>query len=81
MAYNRPINEIPKIADEQVLITRQQARVVLGGVCYMTIARLEADGKLQPVQLSEGVTSKKFYLRDEVMALTKRRTIPPIPTT
>jgi hypothetical protein len=72
MARNKPIDEIPKISDEQILISRQQARVILGGVCYMTICRLDAEGKLHPVQLTDGRTSKKFYARDEVIEFAKR---------
>jgi hypothetical protein len=81
MAYNKPIDEIAKIADEQLLVTRQQARVILGGVCYMTICRWEQEGKLLPVQLGEGVTSKIFYVRDDVIAFAKSRRRPSTSTT
>jgi hypothetical protein len=76
MAYSTPIDKIAKVADEQLLVTRQQARVILGGVCYMTICRWEQEDKLHPVQLGEGVTSKIFYLRDELIAFAKSRRRP-----
>lgn len=36
---------------------------------YGTVRRMEADGKLTPVKLRDGRTSKTFYLKSQVYAL------------
>jgi predicted site-specific integrase-resolvase len=72
----KPLSEIPKVADDQILISREQARVILGGVSYMTICRWEQEGKLTPIKMSEGVSAKVFYLRDDITAVLKKRRKP-----
>jgi hypothetical protein len=75
----RPLDKIPKIGAQQDLVTRDQARVILGGISYMTIARLDRSGKLTGIKLndmtdanSEGPsTSKKLYHKAEVYSLAE----------
>jgi predicted site-specific integrase-resolvase len=50
------------------LVDRYQAAEILN-VSGMTVRRIEADGKLEPVKLREGRTSKTFYRKHEVYAL------------
>jgi hypothetical protein len=73
MGARKPITEIPEIAGDQLLIGRDQARVLLGGVSYVTVCRWEQDGKLVPIKLSEGICSKVFYERTDIDAFLLRR--------
>jgi hypothetical protein len=73
---SKPLNEIPKIADEQLLIARDQARIMLGGVSYVTICRWEEQGKLIPVKMSEGASAKVFYMREDILAFVASRRRP-----
>jgi predicted site-specific integrase-resolvase len=50
------------------LVDRYQAAEILN-VSGMTVRRIEADGKLEPVKLRDGRTSKTFYRKHEVYAL------------
>jgi hypothetical protein len=71
MSKQNPLNTIRPIHDEQMLVTRDQARLMLGGVASITIIRLEAAGVLKAVRLSPGDRAKVFYRRADVVAVTE----------
>lgn len=50
------------------LLDREQT-CKLCNTSYGTVRRMEADGKLTPVRLREGRTSKTFYRKHQVYAL------------
>jgi hypothetical protein len=71
----KPLDAIPKIGDQQEFITRDQVRLILGGISLMTVARLDRSGKLKGVQLNKITksteyhsTSKKLYRKADVIA-------------
>lgn len=59
---------------QQLLYSREQARVILGGICVMTLRRLEARGALTPVRLNKSPNSRVFYRAADVQALVDRAT-------
>jgi hypothetical protein len=67
MAKQLPFNKIKLPPSSSLLVDRMQARLILN-CCYMTICRMEQDGKLTPVKLRDGTTSKIFYTKEEVYA-------------
>lgn len=56
---------------QQLLYSREQAARLLGGVSISTITRLEQEGRLTPVRLSNSKTGQVFYRSEDVIALTK----------
>ena len=58
------------------LVTRAVARRMLGGIGRDQIAKLEAEGKLHPVKLTNSDKGHVFYRKSEVLALM-RPTTPP----
>jgi hypothetical protein len=67
MAKQLPFDKIKLPPSSSLLVDRMQARLILN-CCYMSIALMEQDGKLTPVRLRDGVTSKVFYTKEEVYA-------------
>jgi hypothetical protein len=72
MARQKPLNEINPIADESLLVTRDQARVLLGGICYSTILDLEKRGELKSRRLSPGPKAKAYFQKSDVIALATK---------
>ena len=68
MAKQLPFNKIKLPSASSLLVDRMQARLILN-CCYMTICRMEQDGKLTPIKLRDGPTSKIFYAKEEVYAI------------
>jgi hypothetical protein len=75
----KPLDEIPIIGAQQEYITRDQVRLILGGISLMTVARLDRSGKLKGVQLNRisksteyKSTSKKLYKKTDVIALADK---------
>jgi hypothetical protein len=76
----KPLDAIPKIGDQQEFITRDQVRLILGGISLMTVARLDRSGKLKGLQLNKMTksseyhsTSKKLYRKADVIAYADER--------
>jgi hypothetical protein len=53
------------------LVPRAVARRMLGGIGRDQIAKLEAEGKLHPVKLTNSDKGHVYYLRSEVLALMR----------
>jgi hypothetical protein len=71
MSKQVPIEEITPVDDGQLLVSRDQARVLLGGISYGTILNLEREGKLRSIRLSPSPKAKAFFKRADVVALTE----------
>lgn len=71
MSKQVPLSEIPPVGDEQLLVTRDQSRVILGGISYGTILNLERRGQLRTVRLTRSKTAKAFYKKADVIALAE----------
>jgi hypothetical protein len=52
-----------------LLYDRQETSRLLGGVCRMTLFRMERDGRLTPIKLTKSKQAHVFYRAAEVMAL------------
>jgi hypothetical protein len=55
-----------------LLFTRQQVAKLLN-VHPITVMRMEARGKLQPVKLNAGVSARTYYRSADIYALIGRR--------
>lgn len=55
-----------------LLFTRGQVAKLLS-VSTMTVIRMEADGRLQPIKLSPGVSARTYYRSADIYALIGRR--------
>lgn len=71
MSKQTPLQNIPAIRDGQTLITRDQARLILGGIAYITIIRLEQAGRLRSVRHTPSPKAKAFYRLADVQALAQ----------
>ena len=58
---------------QPLLVSRDEACRMLGGVHKSTLVRLEADKKLTPVKL-RGPLSNTFYRHEQVVALAQAQT-------
>jgi hypothetical protein len=56
-------------ANQRLLYTRKQARELLGGISVFTLIRLEREGRLKPIRLSQSPTSQVYYVHDDLIAL------------
>jgi hypothetical protein len=54
--------------NSSVLLDRHQAAEILN-CAAITVRRIEADGKLTPIRLRDGITSKTLYRKSQVYAL------------
>lgn len=55
---------------DPLLVTRQDAARMLGGVSVMTIVRMEQRGALEPIRLNGGARNARvFYRYEAVLAL------------
>jgi len=71
-----PLDEIPPIGKQQEFITRDQCRIILGGCCLYTVAKLERAGKFKGKHINkqnERSTSKKLYRKADVIAYAAGR--------
>jgi hypothetical protein len=71
MSRQTPIDQIPLPDPEAALVTRDQARRILG-VSYHTVVHLEEAGRLRVVRLFPKAKSTALYNIDDVMTLTKQ---------
>lgn len=62
-------------SENQLLYSSEQVCHLLGNIHKTTLVRHEAAGRLHPVKLNPGkLNAKKYYARDEVLALVKSLT-------
>jgi hypothetical protein len=66
--------KIQAVLEQQLLVTRQDAARMLGGVSIMTIIRLDADKNLRPIRLnSSSPNARVFYNTEDLIALARAR--------
>jgi hypothetical protein len=64
---------LPTTPSPQLLIPRDEAARLLGGISVTTCLRLERAGRLHPRKLLGSPGGRVFYERDEIMALAEGR--------
>jgi hypothetical protein len=68
-----PPEPAPAPIPSRLLYPREETAVLLGGVCTMTIIRLERKGLLTPVRLWSSKNSRVYHRDEEVRALVQAR--------
>ena len=66
MAQQTPLDKIKPPHEDQILLTRDQVRCVLG-ISYHQVVVLEMAGKLDVVRLMPTIKSTVMYSRDQVL--------------
>ncbi len=69
MSKQKSLDNVIPPSEANVLIDRNQARVILGDISYSKVLELEKEGKLSPRRLSDSPKAKVFLLHREVLAL------------
>jgi hypothetical protein len=62
---------MPDFPDDDVLVTRAEARRMLGGIGRDLLLKLENEGKLHPIKLTASAKGHVFYRKSEVLALMR----------
>jgi hypothetical protein len=75
MPRQTPLSEIKELCDEQLLVSRDHVRVMLG-ISYHQVVLLEEAGTLQAIRLMPGPKAKAYYRRADIIALTEKYSKP-----
>jgi hypothetical protein len=78
MSKQTPIHDVPKVVEGQMLVSRDQARVILGGISYITVIRLEEAQRLRAIRLTPNRKAKAFYRLADVEALAESYYVDPL---
>jgi hypothetical protein len=60
-----------------LLYSREQAARLLGGVCAMTLIRMEKRGVLKPIRLVPSANGRVFYTAENIAAVARGELSPP----
>lgn len=67
----------PTQLDDQVLVSRQDSKRLLGNVSTATLARLEKLGILKPIRLNSlAPRGQVFYARDNILSAAQGKRLP-----
>jgi hypothetical protein len=61
----------PTALDARLLVTREEASRLLGGLSLSTLLRMERRGQLRPVKLTGSPAGKTFYRYGNVLAVAE----------
>ena len=60
------------VDDRPLLVTRRQARKMLGGISATTVIRMETAGVLHPIKLTRNPAGQTFYRKANVLVVAER---------
>ncbi len=67
----KPLRRLVSEPVQTLLVNRQRAAAMLGGISTATLIRMEQAGRLKPIRLSGHATSVVFYRIEDIQKLAQ----------